>query len=553
MHRDSVRPVIVIVLVWLAASAIGLGTTSLWEPDEPRFAEATRQMLLRGDFLTPYFNGVPRFEKPILFYWMQLPTFVVLGPTETAARLPAAVTGLGCLLLTYAIGRRYFSDRAALAASLVLATTFRFAVWTRQGLTDVPVLCWMLAALYCFLRAVEDERPRGMALLGWMAIGLGALTKGPVIVLPLLVLGGYLVWSKQLASLGRLRPITGGVIAAAIAVPWYAWMAWLHGRAFVNFALGYEVIARYGYSATEFPSAPRSFAWYLQIYPGDAAPWTLFILVGMGCALWRWRTLDVRTARGVALACIWFAVVFVVFSSARFKVPHYILPAYPAAALLTGLFLDRAFDRARPGWLWHVPAALTGTLAAAFGGLIALFLHRVFRTPWIDVGMFVPVAIGGGGLGMLALSALGRRAEAFYALVGGLALATAVLAIYTAPHDLQRYQPIRALGTRVAQIAGPDDRVAIYGRLGGPGLIFYGRHDVEWIDDPARASQFLAGSGRRFCVIPERDLMLVRQVHPAPLTVVERGTFFNVRLKQLFDEHQTADERPMLLVTNQAP
>jgi 4-amino-4-deoxy-L-arabinose transferase-like glycosyltransferase len=186
-------PAVVIVLVWLAVGALGLGTTSLWEPDEPRFAEATRQMLLRGDVLTPYFNGAPRFEKPILFYWMQLPAFVVLSPSETAARLPSALAGLGCLLLTYAIGRRYFSKRAALSGTLVLATTFRFAMWTRMALTDMPVMFCTLAVLYCFLIALEDDpyRPRA-ALMGWIAVGLGALTKGPVIAIPLLILAVYI-------------------------------------------------------------------------------------------------------------------------------------------------------------------------------------------------------------------------------------------------------------------------------------------------------------------------------------------------------------------------
>src|SRR5262245_59331443 len=177
-------------------------------------------MLLRGDVLTPYFNGEPRFEKPILFYWMQLPAFAVLSPTETAARLPAALAGLGCLLLTYAIGRRYFSRRAALSGTLVLATTFRFAVWTRMALTDMPVMFWMLAVLYCFLSALEDEPYRArMALMGWAAVGLGALTKGPVIAIPLVILGVYIAWTRQHPGIARLHLGSGIVVAAAIALP----------------------------------------------------------------------------------------------------------------------------------------------------------------------------------------------------------------------------------------------------------------------------------------------------------------------------------------------
>ena len=142
-----------IVAVWALTTMAGLGSTSLSEPDEPRFAEATRQMFLRGDFLTPYFNGVPRFEKPILFYWMQAPAFAILGPTETAARLPAALCTLGVLLLTF-LGERLFTLRAGYVGALILATTFRFAVWSRQGLTDVPVLFFMVAALSWWAKLV---------------------------------------------------------------------------------------------------------------------------------------------------------------------------------------------------------------------------------------------------------------------------------------------------------------------------------------------------------------------------------------------------------------
>ena len=96
----------VLVLVWFFTMAVGLGNTALWEPDEPRFAGATRHMFEHGDFLTPWFNGKPRFEKPPLLYWLQAPAVAILGPTETAFRLPSAIAGLVTLLLVYRIGSR---------------------------------------------------------------------------------------------------------------------------------------------------------------------------------------------------------------------------------------------------------------------------------------------------------------------------------------------------------------------------------------------------------------------------------------------------------------
>jgi 4-amino-4-deoxy-L-arabinose transferase-like glycosyltransferase len=561
------RALLVIAAVWALTTLAGLGSTSLSEPDEPRFAEATRQMFLRGDFLTPYFNGAPRFEKPILFYWMQAPAFALLGPTETAARLPAAICALGVLLLTFLVGERLLTRRAALVGTLILATTFRFAVWSRQGLTDVPVLFWMMAALYWFAKSMPlgtgpnphgswglSPTERGLrrdALLAWAALGLGALTKGPVAVLPLAIIGAYLGVTQQLYLMRRLHVVPGLLIAAAIALPWYLWMAWLHGRGFVDFALGYEVVARYGYSSTTFPTSPRSFFWYFQIYPGDAAPWTFFIVFAIGWSIWRLRSFATDTRRAVVFLLIWFFAILLVFSTAKFKVTHYILPAYPAASLLAGLLLDRLFARSADAaaWLWRVPFALTTAIVAILAVVLGAFLHRVFQTPWLDAGMLMPLALGAAAIAMSVYGSQGAREQATLTLVGGLALAMAILAVHVAPRELQRYQPIRALGKRVAALADADTRVGLAGRLGGPGLIFYSRHNIEWLDSIDQIAAFLRGPGTRFCVISQSDLDTLSRDPSLPLEIVDRGSFFNVRLKALLEPRPNIEGRPMLLVT----
>ena len=545
-----------LVAVWALTTMSGLGSTSLSEPDEPRFAEATRQMFLRGDFLTPYFNGVPRFEKPILFYWMQAPAFAILGPTETAARLPAALCTLGVLLLTFGIGERLFNLRAAYVGALILATTFRFAVWSRQGLTDVPVLLFMVAALswWAKLVPVGTVPTKKAQLLPWIAVGLGALTKGPVGVLPLVVIGSYVIVTRRWHLVRQLWIVPGVLLAAAIVLPWYAWMAWLHGRAFLDFALGYEVVARYG--STIFPSFPRGFFWYFLIYPGDAAPWTLFIIAAIGWTLWRLRSFDLSTRLAVTFLLTWFFAVLIVFSTAKFKVTHYILPAYPAASLLAGFLLDRLFAPTSdaPKSLWRLPFALTTIVAAGLAIVLAVFMHRVFRMPWVDPGMLLPLALGGAAIAMITFALRGQREQAAMSLVAGLSLAMAILAVHIAPRELQRYQPIRALGERIASTGGPDADVGLAGRLGGPGLIFYSRHDIAWLDSMDDIATFLRAPGRRFCVMSQTDFdTLSRDPSLPSLEIVDRGNFFNVRLKALFESQPNVEGRPMLLVTRREP
>ena len=175
---------IALAIIAAVTMGLGIGQASFWEPDEPRFAEATRQMFLRHDFLTPYFNGVPRFEKPILFYWMQALAYLPLGATEFAARLPVVLSAIGCVFVLYLLGARVASRRAGWLGGMVLATMFRFVVFSREGLTDIPVLFFMMLALYAFQRASERPAARLPALAGWTCVGLGTLIKGPVGVLP---------------------------------------------------------------------------------------------------------------------------------------------------------------------------------------------------------------------------------------------------------------------------------------------------------------------------------------------------------------------------------
>src|SRR4030095_6298416 len=187
-------------LLIVASLAIfaGLGNGTFWEPDEPRFAEATRQMFARGDFVTPYLNGAPRFEKPILFYWAQAAAFTAFGDNEFAARLPSALAGVGIVVVLYLLGTEIASRRAAFIAALVMSTMFRFVTFARIGLTDVPVIFFVVAALYGFIRAVY-RTSAAWALVAWTCVALGVLTKGPVGLLPVAIWAMYAAFRSNWA------------------------------------------------------------------------------------------------------------------------------------------------------------------------------------------------------------------------------------------------------------------------------------------------------------------------------------------------------------------
>src|SRR5262245_56753547 len=163
-------------------------------------------MFARGDFVTPYLNGAPRFEKPILFYWMQAAAFTAFGDDEFSARLPSALAGVGIVLLLYLLGAEIASRRAGLIAALVTSTMFRFVTFTRLGLTDVPVIFFIVAALYGFIRGARTSPM--WVLVAWVWIGLGARPKGPVGLLPVAIWATYAAFSRNWALFARTRPFT---------------------------------------------------------------------------------------------------------------------------------------------------------------------------------------------------------------------------------------------------------------------------------------------------------------------------------------------------------
>jgi 4-amino-4-deoxy-L-arabinose transferase-like glycosyltransferase len=533
----------VLLFVWLLTIAVGLGNTALWEPDEPRFAGATRQMLERGDFLTPWFNGKPRFEKPPLLYWLQAPAVALLGPTETAFRLPSAFAALLTLWLVYQIATRLVSARAGLIAAIALATTFRFVLYARQGLTDVPVTALVTLTIWCFL-----DGPRALTLAAWAATGCAVLMKGPVAIIGPLVWAVYAFWTDGWSGIKRMRIIAGSAIAAAIALPWFVAMVVLHGRAFVDVALGYEVVARY--MSPDFPGRDRGFSYFWGVWLGDAAPWSLFFAVALLWTASRSATLDHGVRRATRLSIVWFLVVLVLFSVSSYKLPHYIMPAYPATALLVGVFADAvARGAVTPTWLWRVPAALAMVLLIVGAVLLALLLTRAFDLPPTDPS-FVLVLILGIGAAAIAVSLARRRdthvlASLIMTLVAGYAWTVLVIS----PRELRRFQPIPGLARSLQGIAEAGDPLAVGGNYGAPGLSFYARHDVEQLADREDLIRFLSGDGPRHCVLPLTDFEAVRAEVPRAWRVVDQGDVFSVRMRRLLERSPERAGRTLVLIT----
>ena len=533
--------------VCLLALFAGIGGVSMWEPDEARFAEGTRQMLARGDFLTPWFNDRPRFEKPVGLYWLQLPFVAVLGSSELAARLPVALAGAGCVLFTYLIGRRLFGGHVAWIAALALVTCFRVITHARQGLTDIPALFFELMAMHGFLRAHQDVSSGRAWMAGWGATGLAALSKGPVAAIPLGVWAVYLTVMRDWSGLRRLRIVPGVLVAAAIAAPWYAYMVAVHGQAFVDVAIVSEVVSRAGGDV----GPRRGLLYYFDVWPADLLPWTPFFLLALGYfALARTRV-NASERRAALFPAVWFLVVVGAFSLSGSKLPHYILPAYPAAALLVGLFIDRAGTDAAARRFWWAGAGLVVTVLLAAAILTWALLRRTADTSMPLPVFVLPLLLTGGGVVTVLLGWRRGPAAGSAAIAGTLASAVAYASMAVIPH-LRGLEPIPPLGRSIAAIAEPGDRVGQYGTFVSGGLVFYSRHHVNLLVTHEDVVRFLAAPGRAFCVLPRADVTaLTGRLPPGALHEIGNQPRLVVRFDRLFGDRSPYEE-PMVLVSNQA-
>lgn len=326
-------------IVAIAIAAVGLylwntGSIPLTDPDEGRYAEISREMIASGDWVIPRLFDVPYLEKPPLLYWLTALSFGVFGLNELAARLvPALMAGAGILAVGL-FARRVLHPRAGWLSSLVLATSGLYFILARAVVTDMLFTAGVTCALVQFFVAHRGYVGEWRGYLAfWAFLAVATLAKGPAaVVLCGLIIVIDLAWSRSLGSLCRTSLWLGAPLFLALTLPWFLLV---EGRCpgFLSFYLWKEHLQR---AAGREHSEPVY--WFVPWLLLGFLPWTPFAVA----ALRSWASAALGPSpRQAALRFLvtWSAVVFVTFSLARGKLVPYILPMFPALALLLGDFL----------------------------------------------------------------------------------------------------------------------------------------------------------------------------------------------------------------------
>jgi 4-amino-4-deoxy-L-arabinose transferase-like glycosyltransferase len=366
-----------------------LGGAALFNPDEGRNGEIAREVLEIGDWIIPYYNFLPRIEKPMFFYAATAASYKLFGVSEAAARLPSALAALGILVMTYFFVRRISGVRAALWSALVLVTAVQFNVFARIVIVDMLLAFFITAALISYyLASVAGTRSvkRRYYFIMYAAAAGATLVKGPIgFIFPGMIVTAHIAVRRKWSTLKEMDLGWGVLIFLLIVTPWYA-AAEFRRPGYLTYFLGQEHFARF-----LTPHFNRGKPWYyfFGVVAVGFFPWTM-LLPRIAARLWRNRD------DSALFALLWAAVPFVFFSFSSSKMSEYLLPIYPGLAALAGTALAGGLKRIDLRFLAAAWLVLGLACLYMFIGLLAPAVvpaagrEFVGQLPWAEVA---PVAL----------------------------------------------------------------------------------------------------------------------------------------------------------------
>ena len=411
------------VVVWLP----GFFTLPPLDRDESRFAQATKQMLETRDFIDIRLGDEARYEKPVAIYWLQAASTAAFGsgPRDQiwTYRVPSLLGALAAVAATFWLVRAFAGVETAFFAGLILGISALLMSEAKIAKTDAVLLASVVAAQAVILRVYLSARSPGtssapglrLVLLGWAAFGLGVLVKGPVIALVCIAsIAAIVVWDREWRWLARLRPGPGLVIALGLVLPWLIAIGLASHGVFFEKSLGQDFAQKLA-GGQETHSAPPGY--YAALASLTFWPGSLFLLPGIIYGIGH------RREPAVCYLLAWTATTWLIFELAPTKLPHYVLPAYPALAALSALWLTSGAHSESKGerFARQVSLALYVLVGLALAGFV-IWAPQRFGTgsPW-----FLYAATGLGIIAVLAVipEMLARR----FTRAAGMASLSAVI------------------------------------------------------------------------------------------------------------------------------
>jgi 4-amino-4-deoxy-L-arabinose transferase-like glycosyltransferase len=440
-----------------------LGSRSLNEPDEGRYAEIAREMIETGNWLVPHLWYLPHLDKPPLTYWLVAASMKCFGQNEWAVRLPLALAGISGVWAAFLLGRSLGGKRVGLWSGLILQTSLLYFVMARMLTTDILLTQFIAWAMYFLWRSwlcLKTPAPGFLRwhIAGWAAVALAFLVKGPIALaiplvafLVLMIFHGKEIRSQKLLGAGL---VCGLAVFGALAAPWFLMVFQRMPGSAHYMILGQAAGHLLGTTIKNRTGNPFYFFGILAV---GLLPWT--ILLG-----WLWRRSDLAKD-GRLLLNTWAVFTFVLFSLSHAKLPAYILPIFPALAVLLALrfFSDEKTAVPAPRISWQVCLASSLLLPAVFPFLLQIaFKDELPEWMKLQVALFVAV--------IALVLYLARKWDAQTMAGAAVAISLAGFFIVVAeipPFEttLRANQTFKPLALELAKDVQPDDAIVCWGKF----------------------------------------------------------------------------------------
>lgn len=486
MNWASWRVALAGALVAALTTLPGLGGGTLWDNSETAYGEVAREILLSHDWVVMHLNGQAWFVQPPLYFWIAAFFAKVFGVSEFALRLPSALATIAMAAAVGYVVARLASPRAGLLSAVILSTSLMQAVLGRLAIMDALLDLAVSVAIFAWFGALQTGERRWW-YLGWAALALGTLAKGPVApAMALLVLVPWVLWNR--AALGNFvmptaaRLLGGLALFALITLPWAIALYRVAGAAAFGEMLGHYTVGRY-LGTIENQSGPLYY--YIPVVILGFFPWFAYLVPA---SLEAWR--DARGERSGALsrlALVWAILPFVFFSFAKTKLPNYIALELPALAVLVALWFDRVARRedrrAAIAWTGLVPLTLFG-----LGFAVTAFSHDNRLTAdlaQLRIGLIaLALVILIGAIACFGCLLVRRLAWIGPFALGGASAAVMLIIALAGTPLVERFKPIPRFASIIDRDTRAGDVVAIQGVSGGNALAFYTQPGVVHLDGP---------------------------------------------------------------------
>ena len=499
--------------------------------DEARFAQATKQMVETSDFVDIRFQDDVRYKKPVGIYWLQAASVEAASALGLSGaplriwlyRIPSLIGAIGAVLLTYWTALAFVTRRGAVLAALLMCSSVLLGVEARLGKTDAMLLLTVVAAMGAMARVYlswqrgEDPAhpPWSWPAIFWTALAGGILLKGPLILMFAgLTIVTLAILDRSVAWLSRLRPVWGLMWMLVLVLPWFIAIFWRAGDAFFADSIGGDMLSKL--SAQESHGAPPGLyllLFWITFWPG--AP-----LAGMAApAVWR-----ARREPGAQYLLAWLVPSWIVFEAVLTKLPHYVLPLYPAVAILTvGALERRVLSRS---WLmrgaawWFAIPALT-SMTAVIGAIILTRQPAFLAWPFVAAALIF-------GLFAWWLYDDGRAERSLLnAVVAAMFLAFAVYGVVLPA--LTPLFPSAEIARALRNVACSGPKAAAAG-FHEPSLVFM-TGTLTVLTDGSGAADFLAQGSCRFALVEkssERSFVLRAEAIGLRYNVANRVDGYNI-------------------------